>query len=68
MKKGLVIMLGLMTVAFLAACEKEPVNNNPEDGDNQDQIDDPNAHEDNSPEPPANQVPPVTTPEPPVDN
>ena len=45
-----------------------PVNNNPEDGDNQDQIDDPNAHEDNSPEPPANQVPPVTTPEPPVDN
>ena len=45
-----------------------PVNNNPEDGDNQDQIDDPNAHEDNSPEPPANQVPPVTTPEPSVDN
>ena len=45
-----------------------PVNNNPEDGDKQDQIDDPNAHEDNSPEPPANQVPPVTTPEPPVDN
>jgi hypothetical protein len=46
-----------------------PVNNNPEDGDNQDHnIDDPNAHEDNSPEPPANQVPPVTTPEPPVDN
>ena len=45
-----------------------PVNNNPEDGDKQDQIDDPNAHEDNSPEPPANQVPPVTTQEPPVDN
>ena len=45
-----------------------PVNNNPEDGDKQDQIDDPNAHEDNSPEPPANQVPPVTTPESPVDN
>ena len=46
-----------------------PVNNNPEDGDNQDHnIDDPNAHEDNSPEPPANQVPPVTTPEPSVDN
>lgn len=45
-----------------------PVNNNPEDGDKQDQIDDPNAHEDNSPEPPANQVPPVTTEEPPVDN
>ncbi len=45
-----------------------PVNNNPEDGDNQDQVDDPNAHEDNSPEPPANQVPPVTTPEPSVDN
>ena len=45
-----------------------PVNNNPEDGDNQDQIDDPNAHEDNSPEPPANQVPPVTTPEPSIDN
>ena len=33
MKKGLVIMLGLMTVAFLAACEKEPVNNNPENVD-----------------------------------
>lgn len=46
-----------------------PVNDNPEDGDNQDHnIDDPNAHEDNSPEPPANQVPPVTTPEPPADN
>ena len=46
-----------------------PVNNNPEDGDNQDHNDDdPNAHEDNSPEPPANQVPPVTTPEPSVDN
>ena len=46
-----------------------PVNNTPEDGDNQDHnTDDPNAHEDNSPEPPANQVPPVTTPEPPVDN
>jgi len=46
-----------------------PVNNTPEDGDNQDHNDDdPNAHEDNSPEPPANQVPPVTTPEPPVDN
>lgn len=48
-----------------------PVNNNPEDGDNQGQkTEDPNAHEDNSPEPPlnANTVPPTTTEEPPVEN
>ena len=47
-----------------------PVNNNPEDGDKQDPIQnvqDPNAHEDNSPEPPVitNSEPP-TNPEPSV--
>lgn len=36
-----------------------PVNNTPEDGDDADHNDDPNAHEDNSPEPPVNKVPPV---------
>ena len=48
-----------------------PVNNNPEDGDTKGQkTEDPNAHEDNSPEPPlnANTVPPTTTEEPPVEN
>jgi hypothetical protein len=46
-----------------------PVNNNPEDGDNQDHNDDdPNAHEDNSPEPPVNNVPPVDNNTPPVED
>ena len=31
MKKGLVVVLGIMTVAFLAACDKQPANNNPVD-------------------------------------
>lgn len=49
--------------------EPEPPVNKPEDGNNQDPADkDPNAHEDNSPEPPANPEPPVNEPEPPVDN
>ena len=47
-----------------------PVNNNPEDGDKQDPIQnaqDPNAHEDNSPEPPViNNPEPPTNPEPPA--
>ena len=50
-----------------------PVNNNPEDGDKQDPVTtvDPNAHEDNSPEPPVdkNTVPPVEdNTQPPVEN
>lgn len=50
-----------------------PVNNNPEDGDKQDPVPtvDPNAHEDNSPEPPVdkNTVPPVeNNAQPPVEN
>ena len=50
-----------------------PVNNNPEDGDKQDPVTtvDPNAHEDNSPEPPVdnNTEPPVVdNNQPPVDN
>ena len=54
-----------------------PVNNTPEDGDNQDPNDntnnsqDPNAHEDKTPEPPVDNnttVPPTTTQEPPVDD
>ena len=46
-----------------------PVNNTPEDGDKKDPVPtvDPNAHEDNSPEPPVdnNTVPPVDTTTPP---
>ena len=34
MKKGLIVMLGLMSVAFLAACEKQPTDNNPVNLDN----------------------------------
>ena len=50
-----------------------PVNNNPEDGDKEDPAPavDPNAHEDNSPEPPVdnNTEPPVVdNNQPPVDN
>ena len=50
-----------------------PVNNNPEDGDKEDPVTtvDPNAHEDNSPEPPVdnNTEPPVVdNNQPPVDN
>ena len=50
-----------------------PVNNNPEDGEKKDPVTtvDPNAHEDNSPEPPVdnNTEPPVVdNNQPPVDN
>lgn len=54
-----------------------PVNNTPEDGDKPDSVtvidnnQDPNAHEDNTPEPPVDNnttVPPANNPEPPVDD
>ena len=46
----------------------EPPVNNPEDGNKEDQVDDPNAHEDNNPEPPVINEPTVEEPENTEDN
>ena len=45
-----------------------PPVKDPEDGKTADPNDDPNVHEDSTPEPPANQEPPKNNTEPPVDN